>query len=337
MPHWSLPRPAISVQRTIHLAQGLGLGLEQCLAGSGLTSEIVAEATSEIEGWQELRVLRNILRLVDPSIGFGLRAGQRYHLTSHGMWGLLAVCSPDIRTAIEIGERYFDLSYSFNRVEFRIVGQEAHFVYDDSDNPEDLRAALIEIDMAALVMFGRDLAGKTIPIQSLHLRASRPPYAAAFESLFGLKPQFESEHNCMVVDTVHLALRQPMADEVGLRVCEDACRAQLARRGTQHGVAGKVRRHLSAVPGVVPSMPKVAKALGMSTRTLRYKLKSESTSFRALVEELRTRAAEDLLESQVPLDQVAQHLGYADTTTFVSAFKRWKGVTPGGYRSQRRI
>jgi AraC-like DNA-binding protein len=34
------------------------------------------------------------------------------------------------------------------------------------------------------------------------------------------------------------------------------------------------------------------------------------------------------------LDQIAERLGYADTSTFIAAFKRWKGVAPGGYRRQ---
>lgn len=335
MPHWSLPRTATSVQRTIRLAQELGVGLEQCLAGAGLTSTIFDEPTCEIEGWQELRVLANILRQLEPSVPFGLMAGQRYHLTTHGMWGLIAVCSRDTRTAIETGQRYSDLSYSFNRMDFQVHDREAHFLYDEGDNPEAVRAALIEIDMAALVMFGRDLAGRTIPIKRMYLRASRPQYAAAFEPLFGVTPIFNSTSNCIVIDAAHLEMRHPMADEVGLQACEDACRAQLERRRVQRGIAGQVRRRLAAQPGVIPSMTTVASALRMSTRTLRNKLTSEATSFRSLVEELRTRMAEDLLESPMPVDQIAQRLGYTDTSAFICAFKRWKGITPSGYRNQR--
>lgn len=213
------------------------------LTGSGLTSEVLSEATAEIEGWQELRVLRNILRRLDPSIAFGLMAGQRCHLTTLGMWGLVAVCSRDIRSAVHSGLRYSDLTYSFNRFGFEVRERQAHFLYYEDDNPSP--------------------------------------------------------------STAHLDIRQPMADEVGLRICEDACRAQLERQTLQQGVAGQVLRRLSAHPGEIPSMDAVAASLRMNVRTLRNRLSKESTSFRALVEELRTRMAEDLLESRVPVDQIA--------------------------------
>jgi AraC-like DNA-binding protein len=74
----------------------------------------------------------------------------------------------------------------------------------------------------------------------------------------------------------------------------------------------------------------------MSTRTLRNRLRRESTSYREIVEAIRQALAEDLLSTtEMAVDEIAQRLGYSDTSTFVAAFKRWKGVPPRSYRSSR--
>jgi AraC-like DNA-binding protein len=335
MPHWSLPRAAASAQLMIGLAREYGVSFKRCVVGTQLTSEVLADPAREIDGQQELGVLRNILRALDPSVPFALQAGQRYHLTTHGMWGLTIMSSPDLRSAVDLSLRYFDLSYSFNRMSFEIRGEHARFIFDASDNPDDLRAALIERDLAAFVTMGRDFAAFQNPIVSMQLRSRRPAYAAAFESLFGVMPQFNAALNCATIAAAFLENKPPLADALGVRVGEEQCQALLERRMQRSGVAGRVYRRLLSKPGEFPSMKSVAEALGISTRTLRNQLSRESTSFRKLVEELREALAEQLLATHTSIDQIAQRLGYADASAFISAFKRWKGVAPGGYRTER--
>lgn len=335
MPHWSLCRPAASTQLMIQLAGEYGVPEASCVAGSGLASDELVDPSREIEGRQELVVLRNILRILDPAIPFALMAGLRYHSATHGMWGFAVLSSPNLRSAIEIAVRYFDLSYSFNRLSFEVVGREGRLTYDDADNPDDLRAALIERDLAALLTLERDNLGRTLPKRSLQLRAPRPPYAAELERLFGVPPQFNAAVNCLGLDAASLDILQPLGDELGLRVCEEQCRALIERRRARSGLAGRVRGRILRKPGEFPSMKIVAAELGMSTRTLRNQLHREATSYRELVEEIRETLAEELLSTgRLTIDEIAQRLGYADTSSFIMAFKRWKGVSPRGYKRE---
>ena len=39
---------------------------------------------------------------------------------------------------------------------------------------------------------------------------------------------------------------------------------------------------------------------------------------------------------QMTVDEVAERLGYAETSSFAHAFKRWKGISPGAYRRHPR-
>ena len=333
MPHWAWSRPVASTQLMVRLAEEYGLTPVTCLAGTGITPQQLADPLHEIRGLQELEVLRNILRALGPSVPFALEAGLRYHPTSQGMWGFAVLSSPSCGAAIEVGLRYWDLSASFNQARLEVDGERARIVYDSSANPDDLQAALVERDLAALMQFELDIHGMILPARSISLRAERPAYVGAFEPLFGVEPRFGGELDCISFDAALLELPQPLADAFGLRVSEEQCRLLIERRGARSGVAGQVRAQILLKPGEFPSMQAVAARLGTSTRTLHNQLAREHTSYRELVDETRETLAEELLlASRLTVDEVAVRLGYAETSSFMAAFKRWKGVPPGEYK-----
>jgi len=69
-----------------------------------------------------------------------------------------------------------------------------------------------------------------------------------------------------------------------------------------------------------------------SERTLRRRLSEHDTSYLSLLDELRAALARKLLqEPALTIDDVAQRLGFSDTSSFFHAFKRWTGSTPSSF------
>jgi AraC-like DNA-binding protein len=318
----------------IQLAGEYGISKARCIAGTGLTHDETVDPAREITGLQELDVLRNILRVVHPSVPFAFLAGLRYHLTTHGMFGFALMSCPNGWSAVDLTARYFDLSFSFNRFAFEVEDGYGKLLYDDSDNPDDLRAALVERDIGALVSIERETIGRVIAAQSLLFRGPRPAYADPFKPLFGVAPHYNAEVNCVRFDLAALDFRPAQSDALGWRMSEDQCRAMLEQRGLRSGLAGRVRDRIVRSMGEFPNMQAVAAELGMSARTLRNHLAREATSYRELLEQARERFAEQLLAAGMTIDSIADRLGYADTSSFVAAFKRWKGVPPRRYREE---
>ena len=79
-------------------------------------------------------------------------------------------------------------------------------------------------------------------------------------------------------------------------------------------------------------MEGVAAEMGMAPRTLHRHLAAEGTSFRRLLDEIRETLAEEMLAHRMSVGEVAERLGYAEASSFVHAFKRWKEEAPGRYR-----
>jgi AraC-like DNA-binding protein len=73
----------------------------------------------------------------------------------------------------------------------------------------------------------------------------------------------------------------------------------------------------------------VARLLLMHHRTLNRRLKAEGTTFQELLDEVRFEAACQLLDTaRIPITEIAASLGYAETSAFSRAFRRWSGATP---------
>jgi len=80
----------------------------------------------------------------------------------------------------------------------------------------------------------------------------------------------------------------------------------------------------------------VAQRLTMHRRTLNRRLKAQGTTFQEVLDGMRWEISRQLLtNTRVSLNEVAAAAGYGDTNTFVRAFRRWSGTTPGKWRDRQ--
>ena len=71
----------------------------------------------------------------------------------------------------------------------------------------------------------------------------------------------------------------------------------------------------------------------MSSRTLNRHLREHGTSYLQILNDVRKELAiQYLRESDLSTDEIAERLGYTETTNFRRAFKRWTGKSPSVYR-----
>ena len=79
----------------------------------------------------------------------------------------------------------------------------------------------------------------------------------------------------------------------------------------------------------------VATKLGMSPRTLARRLSAESSSFAAILDEMRSALAHRYLaDPTLPISQIAWLVGYTEVGTFTRAFQRWTGLSPSAARAR---
>jgi len=99
------------------------------------------------------------------------------------------------------------------------------------------------------------------------------------------------------------------------------------------GVAGTVRAYLLQDLANRPTLAVIAERLGSTTRTLRRQLDHQGTSFRELLDELRSQVAMKYLRDTIMTSEdIAVSIGFSDATNFRHAFRRWTGKTPSEFR-----
>jgi len=83
-------------------------------------------------------------------------------------------------------------------------------------------------------------------------------------------------------------------------------------------------------------MLEVCRELGVGSRTLARRLKSEGCTFAEVLDALRSDLAKRyLLEPELTVSEIAWLLGYRQASSFDHAFKRWTGKMPSQVRAKR--
>ncbi|MEU1200354.1 AraC family transcriptional regulator [Streptomyces sp. NPDC005813] len=334
--NWDLPRPPTSMLEMTRLAAQHGVPAETCLAGTGVRPEQLLLPEAEVTARQELTLVGNMLDALGHPPGLGIEAGQRYHLTTYGIWGFALVSSPTLRNVIDVALRFVDLSFSLGNIKRREEAGNVELVLDAPDVPPSVRRFFVERDAVGIMTIQRELFASPVPFRRVDF-AFPPPAdgVGLYSGVFGVPPAFDAQETVIGLDPGLLDLPLPQANEHTAALALAQCRELLARRRARTGLAGRVRDVLVARLSDPPDADEVADLLHLGSRTLRHRLAAEDTSYRALLSEVREHMAEELLiTAGLPVEQIARRLGYVEVSSFSQAFRRWKGVGPREYRRQ---
>jgi len=145
---------------------------------------------------------------------------------------------------------------------------------------------------------------------------------------------FHERASRLSLDSAWLA--EPVAVDAAClrRLLSDAPAGLLAPFCQRNGLGEQVRLRLHAQLGKdMPSLEQTAWSLRITPHSLRRRLAEEGRSFLDIKNELRRDAAIDLLvHSSLKLEDIAEWLGFSESSTFHRSFKLWTGLSPGEYR-----
>jgi AraC-like DNA-binding protein len=328
---WSVPRTAASARQLVALAGERGIDVSRVLRGTGLRPPELDDLSLEISAAQELRLIENLLDAVDDP-RLGLQVGMRFRLATFGMLGFACASAPTLRQNLEISLRYQDLAFTLSRASMAAEKGMTFIAIDTSHLPERIHHFVVDHLVATVWATLTEIGDPPAPPR---VELTRPAHAdhGGYQELFGKTPTFGASIDRFGFADTDLNRPRKTVDTTALRVCEEQCAKLLAARRARIGVTGLVRERLSRAARTIPSMATIALDLHMSARHLRRALQSEGTSFRKINEEVRLSRARDLLARGIAVQKVADELGYATSSSFVHAFRRWTPTTPGRHRT----
>jgi AraC-like DNA-binding protein len=164
---------------------------------------------------------------------------------------------------------------------------------------------------------------------------SAPAHRAEYGRVFGGLELFDQPFTALVFDRALLNAPSPQHDDDLCEALQAVAERRLQRVRHRTPYAVRVRDFLvrEGFPHRT-DMQSVARALGMSVRSLRRRLDAEGKAYNEILSEaLATTAKRFLEDPRRTIQEIAYDMGFADPNTFSRAFKRWTGMTPSACRT----
>jgi len=335
---------------TIQAAATAGI-LEYTERGGGDVKWVVREAQLTLEelARPEQRLpLRSFVRLIEAASSatkdacFGAHLGELCSLRELGLPGHLATFAPNVEAALTSFARYYYLLGDATDVRFEKREGLASFTYRVLDPQSWPRRQDAEQVITMIVMLLRQWIDPSWGAVRVCFEHPRPAEAREVERVLRCPVRFDCDSNTVFFKLEDASRRNPNADAKLFQLL-----SWFAETVTDSAACAAGRGLGSFAEQVLFSMDtcenlghasvhSVSRALGLEARTFQRRLRAEQTSFSELQEEYRSRQAVKLLERvELSEKELAIRLGYASLNSFIRAFRRWHGVTPGQFRERR--
>lgn len=331
--------PASILQNLIELSLRSRLNLAELFDEAGIDADVIGRPDALVGIDQIDRLFSAAYaRTEDP--WFGLHAGLANQYSSLDVVGRLMATSSTLADAIQELLRFKNLLAPYLRFTFEVHGDTAMLAcepdgsvtFADSHHHDDLV-------VATMYTIGRSLAGGDMPLKAIALRHAEPADIAEYRQAFGEVPiRFGAPRNEVHFAAAVLDRKLATAYPQYHQRVEQQAEQQLSRLVRGHSVSEQVCTQIEARLGEQPvGIDDIARLFNMTARTLQRRLRDEDVTYGDLRDQVRHRVACRLLsEDEVPMDVLAQRLGFSDTANFYHAFRRWEGQTPGAWRRKAR-
>lgn len=325
------------IRAVLGRAHRYGLDREALLRASGLSPAQLEDPTGRVPFDAAARMIELAIEHADmPSLG--LLAGA--NLSAHAMHvvGALLEASGTLREAHGVIERFERLVYEGAHHALVVIDDGAHFRYR---HPTNTIAERFVVDLAlafTLRVVQHLLLRSDLEPSAVRLTYARPDDAAEYVHVFGCPVTFGADVNEFVIPAALLDLPLIHSDPRLAELLERRAAELLSALGGEPDLTLAVREALETLPDLREAdVDSVAARLGTSRRTLQRRLGDAGTSWKHLFEaEQKRRACASLMVGTQPIKDLADELGFTETTAFHRAFRRWTGFTPADYRRSRR-
>jgi len=278
-----------------------------------------------------------IMQAAADAIGrddLGLLVGQRSTMTNAGPLRLLVYNARTAREAVDAIVRYHGLWYHGIRLDhttdrgFACLSIAIDGRFPGSDH-------LLTGYLAATVKHVEAVFPRTWRPSQVHISYRRPRMAEHYARFFRAPVLYDQPRHAVFFPEAVLDEPRQGSEQMLDSFLREYMSGLEARESPDF--ASRVSHVIeSLLASGECSAVRVADMFAIHRVTLHRYLREQGTTFERLLEDARRNLASRMLEqTDLPVGEIASALGYGTATSFVRAFKRWHGVTPGTGRTRR--
>ena len=292
------------------------------LAGTRVSEADLVRPSAEISLFQQVRQIANVNAVHGP--GWALSQPEMWNPTAHGALGVAVLSAATLGGGLEVLSRFSHVRAPFFRLHIRPRGAMLHLAYElTTVLDEDEWLPMVEITFASIKALCAAVLGRAPHEAQYRFACREPEHAQRLRAALGEDVVFDARSNVIVIPKAWAEMPSAFADASLFRGAVGELQAALDHLESPQDLRARVERLLHTMPDGRLSAAEVARALGVSGRTLTRRLAEAGTQFRDLLDsELKERAA-TMLASAMPRAEMAEKLGYRDPTSFSRACRRW--------------
>lgn len=263
-----------------------------------------------------------------------LAAGAAMRCEDYGAFGMAWKAAPNLLGSFARAERYARLLTNVSTYEVVADEREVAIVLHRQGDRRGLRLSN-EASLASVVTICREVSTRRVDPCAVQIRHAGPVDRAPYETFFGCEVSFSAGRNALVFDRSVVERPNRLGDEAMSRFFSALLDRELENVDPAEPIEALVRMQISrSLSAGLPRMTEVARAVGMSERTLHRRLADLGITYKTLAEQTRRQLAEGLLrQTRYSLAEVAFMTGFSEQSAFNRAFKRWEGRTPAAFRA----
>lgn len=325
----ALLSPALNLFRAL---EARGLDAAAVFRRAGCDPELLRVQETRVPN----RVVRRLYEVAEEVTGdvcIGIDVGAQFRGVAMHALGHAWLASGTLSEAMLRITRYTRVLSEFWRADLRAEPDGVRFTVIYRDPGAYGPLSRHDAVLAATVKLARITYGDAFSPLEVTVERERPACAHRFEDWFRAPVVWRASAASLLFRREDLS--RPLATaNPGVAIASERIAADYAARLDRDDIRSRVKRELLGIlQSGTPSQVKIARALGLSSRTLHRRLAESETSFAELLDETRRDLAlEYLRRSDYAVGEVAYMLGFAETSSFNRAFRRWTQRSPSEFR-----
>lgn len=264
---------------------------------------------------------------------FGLHLAPFISLARYGVWGEYLLGAPTLGAAVRRAAATMAFHARGDAMSIDVFGANARIGYLSAARDLDGYPHVAWGTIGAVLSLCKAYLQATWRPRGIEVDLAAPHARAIAEDTFECPVVFDAPGLAVWLRAADLRSARRRRSGSNAPTFGDLARSRDELHRVQ-GLAGVVANQVWAqVRAGGVSIDSTARALDISVRTLQRDLGREGFDFRALVNALRARRAQELLsETDAPVTQIAALLGYSAPAHFARAFRKAIGLSPVEFR-----
>lgn len=266
----------------------------------------------------------------------GLALGAQVDILAYGnLAGVLLTCIR-MRDILDTVLTYEHVLQDVVKTRLSINGTEARLSFHVDASLAGVAQLLVEKEISEAVYAARYCLNRDLWPKALHFRHVRPADITPYTSVFpGVSLEFSATENAILFDAVLLDLPPRFCSTTAVADTLTVLAQGTSVRSLPNLIPLLKRECRLKLADGMPGIDDMARHFALSRRTLQRQLHLADTSFQQVLTDVRHECARELLQTtQLPVEDIAQQLGFSEARSFRQAFRRWTGLSPDAYRDR---